>query len=150
MDSRSSNIYSQFFWELNLVWEISPCHVCILYKYHTYIHICVSIQVCTHRHIKDICVYYCIYIYIYMFVGLAYVHIYIYVCVCMCIYIYIYVCMWIYTYEYTYFIGFNIIRHTHTYIYIYNCLYLSSTLNHLLVCVCVSAEMGMVCYSLLS
>ena len=29
MDSRSSNIYSQIFWELNFVWEIPPCHICI-------------------------------------------------------------------------------------------------------------------------
>ena len=78
----------------------------------------------------------------------------------MCICIYIYVRSDIRTYIYIYVCEYilmsihissdSILFDTHTYIYIYNCLYLSITLNHFLVCVCVSAEMGMVYYSLLS
>ena len=88
--------------------NITVPHIYIYNKYHTYIHICVSIQVCTHRHIKDMCI--CKYIYIYVCRSDIRTYIYMYVCE--------YILMSIH------FIGFNIIRHTHIYLYIYTTVYI--------------------------
>ena len=90
----------------------------------------------TQTHKRHMCI--CKYIYIY--VCRSDIRTYIYICMYVCEYI---------TYEYTYFIGFNM-NSTHTHIYIYIQLSISIYHPEPPLGVCVSAEMGMLCYSLLS